>query len=194
MLPHLVLQPKWHVEKRNVAVGDVVIFLHDRSSLRGEWIRGVISKIMFSKDDRVRKAEVTYKRGDTSISVVRAVQRLIILVPNEDKDSDVVSENIEESVLDDSSDIETSKRAQKMKVGKVNTADIIKKYVENDATFHENTENAEKATRKSTPDGTMNTEGILEEAAYIVVDVDYEEKATRKSTPDGTTNTKKGIT
>ena len=69
----------------------------------------------------------------------RAVQRLIILVPNEDKDTDAVSENIEESVLDDSSDIETSKRAQKMKVGKVNTADIIKKYVENDAPFHENT-------------------------------------------------------
>ena len=84
VLPQLVLEPKWHVEKRNVRIGDVVIFLLDSSPLRGEWIRGRISKVMHSGDNRVRRVEVTYKRSDTSITVIRPVQRLIVLVPNEE--------------------------------------------------------------------------------------------------------------
>ena len=83
VLPHLVLEPKWHVEKRNVKTGDIMVFLLDSSPLRGEWIRGRVSKVMYSEDKRVRRVEVTYKRGDTSITVLRPVQRLIVMVPNE---------------------------------------------------------------------------------------------------------------
>ena len=47
----------------------------------------VVSKIMYSDDNRVRKVEITYKRGDMSITVNRPVQRIIVLVPNEEKEA-----------------------------------------------------------------------------------------------------------
>ena len=83
VFPALVVQHKWHVEHRNVAVGDVVI-IQDSNTIRGEWTKGLISKVIPSQDGKVRKVEVTYKRNSTSITVERPVQRLIVLVPVEE--------------------------------------------------------------------------------------------------------------
>ena len=83
VFPGLVIQPKWHVDRRNATVGDVVL-IQDSNVVRGEWKMGVISAVTPSKDDRIRKVDVTYKRGSTSITVSRTVQRLIILIPSKD--------------------------------------------------------------------------------------------------------------
>ena len=45
----------------------------------------IVSKADPSKDKMVRKVEVTYKNGQTPTTVSRAVQKLIVLVPNENK-------------------------------------------------------------------------------------------------------------
>ena len=87
VFPNLVIQPKWHVQRRNVRIGDVVL-LQDSNVLRGEWKMGTITDIYTSRDNHVRKAEVTYKRESTSITVSRPIQKLIILVPNESSSDD----------------------------------------------------------------------------------------------------------
>ena len=83
VFPGLVIQPKWHVDRRNVLVGDVVL-VQDSNIVRGEWKMGLITKTIPSSDTRIRRVEVMYKRGSTRITVSRAVQRLIILVPKEE--------------------------------------------------------------------------------------------------------------
>ena len=83
VFPNLVVEPKWHTERRNVRVGDVVM-VQDSNVVRGEWKMGVIQSIMESGDGRVRNVEVAYKNGATNVRVRRAVQRLIVIVPFED--------------------------------------------------------------------------------------------------------------
>ena len=82
VFPTLVIQPKWHVDRRNAQIGDVVL-LQDSNLVRGEWKLGRISNIFPSKDNRIRKVEVIYKRESTTITVLRPVQRIIVLVPVE---------------------------------------------------------------------------------------------------------------
>ena len=83
IFPNLVIEPKWHTEKRNAQIGDVVM-IQDSNVVRGEWRMGVIIKILESKDGRVRNVEVKYKNGGTDIKVKRPIQRLIVIVPAED--------------------------------------------------------------------------------------------------------------
>ena len=80
IFPNLVIEPKWHVERRNLQVGDVVM-IQDSNAIRGEWKIGVVVNVLESKDKRVRNVEVKYKNGETDITVKRAVQRLIVIVP-----------------------------------------------------------------------------------------------------------------
>ena len=84
VFPSLVIQPKWHVERRNVMIGDVVL-LQDSNVVRGEWKMGIISEITASKDGLIRRVNVTYKRDSTSYTVSRAVLRLIVLVPKDEE-------------------------------------------------------------------------------------------------------------
>ena len=93
VFPGLVVEPKWHTEKRNLMVGDVVL-VQDSNELRGEWKMGLVSKTKESRDGRVRNVEVMYKRGETKIIITRPAQRLIVLVPNESE----TQENQETSV------------------------------------------------------------------------------------------------
>jgi hypothetical protein len=80
VFPNLVVEPKWHTERRNVKVNDVVM-VQDANLVRGEWTLGVIDEILISKDGRVRNVVVRYKNGTTNMKVRRAVQRLIVIVP-----------------------------------------------------------------------------------------------------------------
>ena len=82
VFPSLVIEPKWHVERRNLSTGDVVM-IQDSNVVRGEWKIGIVVKILDSRDGRVRNVLVKYKNGTTDVKVKRAVQRLIVIVPVE---------------------------------------------------------------------------------------------------------------
>ena len=88
--PSLVVQSKWHTQRRNLEKGDVVL-IQDKSALRGEWKMGRVSKPIVSEDGFVRSCEVKYKQpGEGSnyakgfVTITRPVQRLILLVPASD--------------------------------------------------------------------------------------------------------------
>ena len=83
VFPNLVLEPKWHTEKRNTQPGDVVM-IQDSNAIRGKWKLGVITRVLESKDGRARNVEVRYKNNQTEVLVRRPVQRLIIVVPSEE--------------------------------------------------------------------------------------------------------------
>jgi hypothetical protein len=85
VFPGLVVEPKWHTERRNLEIGYVVL-VQDSNEVRGEWKMGIVSKVLTSKDTRVRNVEVMYKRGATEIRITRPVQRLIVLVTKEEEE------------------------------------------------------------------------------------------------------------
>jgi hypothetical protein len=82
VFPSLVIEPKWHTQKRNVQEGDVVL-IQDSNVVRGEWKMGIVVQILESRDGKVRNVEVKYKNGNTEIKVKRPVQRLIVIVPKD---------------------------------------------------------------------------------------------------------------
>ena len=79
----MVIEAKWHTEKRNIQRGDVVL-IQDSNAVRGEWKMGIVTQILESRDGRVRNVEVKYRNGNTETKVRRPVQRLIVIVPKED--------------------------------------------------------------------------------------------------------------
>ena len=88
--PSLVIEPKWHVAKRDVCIGDVVL-IQDNNMVRGKWKLGRVSKILQSKDGKVRKVEVKYKNQSDKghsvpfITIDRAVHNLVVIVPIEEQ-------------------------------------------------------------------------------------------------------------
>ena len=84
VFPNLVIEPKWHTERRNVKLKDVVM-VQDANPIRGEWTLGVVDEIVDSKDGRVRNVMIKYKKGDTTKRIQRAVQRLIVIVPADEE-------------------------------------------------------------------------------------------------------------
>ena len=80
IFPSLVINPKWHSERRNVQKGDVVL-IEDANALRGKWKMGVVSEAIVSEDGKVRKVSVTYKNPNETVR--RPVQKLIVIVPVE---------------------------------------------------------------------------------------------------------------
>ena len=85
VFPNLVIEPKWHTERRNVKLKDVVM-VQDANPIRGEWTLGVVDEIVDSKDGRVRNVMIRYKKGDTTKRIQRAVQRLIVIVPTDEEE------------------------------------------------------------------------------------------------------------
>ena len=79
VFPNLVIEPKWHTERRDLKKGDVVL-IQDTNALRGEWKMGLITEPILSEDNRVRRAKVAYRTpSGVKQEVERAVQRLILL-------------------------------------------------------------------------------------------------------------------
>ena len=87
VFPNLVIEPKWHTERRNVKINDVVM-IQDSNVVRGEWKLGIIVDILKSKDGRVRNVEVRYKNGTTDVKVRRAVQQFIVIVPADSEEEE----------------------------------------------------------------------------------------------------------
>jgi len=84
VFPNLILQPKWHTEKRNLQKGDVVL-VQDSNAVRGKWKMALVKEPLFSEDSKVRKVKLTYRTVEGGEQEVeRPVQRLILLVPVDD--------------------------------------------------------------------------------------------------------------
>ena len=90
-VPTLLVQCKWHTERRNLRPGDVVI-VADKNTLRGDYRLALVKEVFPGEDRKVRRVAIQYKsyrtgerahefRGARDTVVSRAVQRLALLVP-----------------------------------------------------------------------------------------------------------------
>ena len=90
--PTLLFRQKWHLDRRNVAVGDVCM-LKDSNTHRGEW--RICKKTNVFPDDRgkVRNVEVTVTPKQSAlvpylaaklIKLNKHVCNLIVIIPVED--------------------------------------------------------------------------------------------------------------
>ena len=87
--PSLFVRQKWHVSKRNVKVGDVVL-LQDSNQVRGKWKLGrIVEAEPGLRDGFVRNVVVEYKNDDSKKfeRVSRAVQKLVVIVPMDEDDA-----------------------------------------------------------------------------------------------------------
>ena len=86
VFPNMVIRSKWHTEKRDVKVGDVVV-VYDTKVIRGQWRMGLVTRTIPSHDSRVRRVIVRLTKLSQEdgkgkhIEVERAIQRLVVLVP-----------------------------------------------------------------------------------------------------------------
>ena len=88
VFPNMIIRPKWHVEQRNVQVGDIVM-IQDSDAFRGNYRMGTINKTFPGVDGKVRSVRVGYKNNDTGPNytgknftyVDRPVRKLIVIVP-----------------------------------------------------------------------------------------------------------------
>lgn len=91
-IPTLVFRQKWHVSKRDVVPGDVVL-LQDSNAVVGKWKLAQIVEAIPSQDGKVRNAFVRYKNpkpgmkyeGEPDMMVKRLVHKLIVLLPFEEQ-------------------------------------------------------------------------------------------------------------
>lgn len=90
--PSLVVRQRWHVEKRNLCVGDVCA-VRDRNMLRGEWRIATVTTCYPDRHNRVRNVELTVKPKQgggggyvpaTPIIIRRHVSNVVVLVPVEE--------------------------------------------------------------------------------------------------------------
>lgn len=100
--PDIIIRQKWHVDKRNVKMGDVVL-IQDSNLVRGEWRMGIVTTVHPSNDNKVRRVTISYKNNSKSepigeysgtkyTSIERAVHRLIVLVAVEE-DNQLLNKN-----------------------------------------------------------------------------------------------------
>ncbi|XP_036007852.1 uncharacterized protein LOC118567265 [Fundulus heteroclitus] len=70
---------KWHRNKPNLKEGDVIL-LKDKQLKINEWLMGIITKTLPSKDGVVRKMEVKVTRGKTTKTFNRPISDCILLL------------------------------------------------------------------------------------------------------------------
>ena len=92
VFPHLIIRQKWHLAKRNLMIGDVVL-IQDSNLIRGQWKMGVVKKTHQGSDGRVRHVDVEYKinvePGRLQKQVIhRPVHRLIVLVAADETENE----------------------------------------------------------------------------------------------------------
>ena len=87
--PSLLIRQKWHLQKRNLQVGDIVL-IRDLNVVRGEWHRGQVVKTYRHDDEKiVRIVDIRYKLpANRRFTVIkRAVQSIVVLLPVEENNS-----------------------------------------------------------------------------------------------------------
>ena len=105
--PSLLVRSKWHVSKREVKIGDIVL-IKDSNAIRGKWRLGRVMQTYPSVDGRVRKVSVLCKpaasdaSGSTRklVELERAVHNLIVIATNEKEEEEEEEEEDEEEERD----------------------------------------------------------------------------------------------
>ena len=96
--PTLVIRQKWHVERRNLQVGDICV-IYDRNVIRGEWRMAKVTECYPDEHGKVRNVLLMVKpkqsgSGDyvsTQPSYLqRHVSNIVVLVPVEDSENEGV--------------------------------------------------------------------------------------------------------
>ena len=86
--PTLLVRQKWHVEKRNVRIGDIVL-VQDPNPVRGKWKLAQVANVEQGRDGMVKEVKLRYKlckpgekyHGDRYKTMNRSLQRLVVLLP-----------------------------------------------------------------------------------------------------------------
>ena len=70
-----------------MATNDIVI-IYDKDLPRGQWKIGIVSKVYYSSDNKVRHVLVKYKNANskTFIEIERPVQKLVVLLTADERD------------------------------------------------------------------------------------------------------------
>ena len=90
--PTLIVRQKWHTNKRNLQVGDIVL-VQDNSAFRGNWKLGQVAEVKPGKDSIIRDVAIRYKNvgpgtkytGTQDMLIRRSVHRLVVLLPVEEQ-------------------------------------------------------------------------------------------------------------
>ncbi|XP_068250243.1 uncharacterized protein [Palaemon carinicauda] len=90
--PTMLIRQKWHVEKRNLQVGDLVLF-QDSNVVRGNWKLAEVLLADKGKDEKVRNVTLRYKpiksgityKGERDVIVKRSAHRIIVILPIEER-------------------------------------------------------------------------------------------------------------
>ena len=92
--PCLLVRQKWHVDKRNMMVGDVCL-LKDPNVFRGEWRLCEVTEVFKDDKKKVRNVQVMVKPKQgghgpyiptKSIYLNRHVNNLMVIVPADERD------------------------------------------------------------------------------------------------------------
>ena len=98
--PTLLRRQKWHLQKRNVGVGDICV-LQDQNAMRGEWRLCEVTEVFPDSNNVVRNVEVTapspstltgdpsYKKDAARIKMRRHVKNIIVIVPKENQKNEI---------------------------------------------------------------------------------------------------------
>ena len=95
----LLIRQKWHVEKRNLKTGDIVL-VQDRNALRGQWKLAEVVEARVGRDGKVRDVTLRYKSqgsgkqatsskytGAPDTIVQRSVHRLVLILEADHDDA-----------------------------------------------------------------------------------------------------------
>ena len=78
VFPSLVPQKKWHMDRRNVQINDIVI-VAEHNAIRGKWKMGRIIEVYPGPDGRVRNVKVKTNTGEYS----RPITKIAVIQPAE---------------------------------------------------------------------------------------------------------------
>ena len=83
--PSLMIRQKWHTQKRNLKIGDIVL-IRDLNAIRGCWQLGQVTTVFPDSNQVIRKVKLKYKipTNKNYSTAIRAVQSLIVLLPVEE--------------------------------------------------------------------------------------------------------------
>ena len=89
----LIIRKKWHTEKRNLRVNDIVL-VQNTKSMRGSWKLAQVTEAIEGADGKVRDVLIRYKIQDSSLKykgvidtvIRRSAHRLVVILPEEEQD------------------------------------------------------------------------------------------------------------
>ena len=82
-VPSLVERPKWHTDKGEIHVGDIVLFLKSDKEFDLQYQYGKVIVVHEGKDGKIRGVLVEYQNHneDTKRSTERVVKELVVIHP-----------------------------------------------------------------------------------------------------------------